>query len=183
MIKVNLLPYREEKAKLDTLGYFLISSAMFIFTLLILFSLWIRQNHQISLLEAKKTAMLTNLKIFEKIRKEAKKYGEEVKILENKIQAIDVLRRKKGGPVLLLDQLSRRIADDIWLNSLVQQDSKFIIQGSSLTNEGIATFMKNLSESEYFHEVELVQSIKTTSFGEEIYNFTLIFKWSRPSTP
>jgi len=165
MIKINLLPYREEREKLGTLGFLLTAVGILILFMFLLSLIWLRQNGQIASLQDKKAAL------------EADEMENEVKILESKVQAIDLLKKNQQGPVLLLDGLSQRIADDAWLDSLTEQDSQFTIQGSALTNEGVATFMKKLAGSEHIKEVELVQSVQTTSMEEEVYNFTITFKW------
>jgi len=177
MIKINLLPYREERERLATLGYLILLASLTVATIMVISIIWVRQNQLISYLESKKNTLQNNLKIFAKIRKEAKRYEKDIKTLQNKIEAITTLRKGRSSPVRILDELSRRLADDVWLDSLVQQDSQFVIKGFSLTNEGIATFMKNLSQSDFFRGVELVQSVMTTMKGEKIYNFTLIVKY------
>ena len=177
MIKINLLPYREEREKLGTLGFLLTAVGILILFMFLLSLIWFRQNGQIASLQDKKAALQKDIEQLQAIIKEADEMENEVKILESKVQAIDLLKKNQQGPVLLLDGLSQRIADDAWLDSLTEQDSQFTIQGSALTNEGVATFMKKLAGSEHIKEVELVQSVQTTSMEEEVYNFTITFKW------
>ena len=183
MIKINLLPYREEKEKLGTLGFLLASAGILVLFMLLLSVIWFNQNSKISFLEDKKAALQKDIGNLQAIIKEANEIQNEVKTLESKVKAIDLLKKNQQGPVRLLDELGQRIADGVWLDSLTEQDSQFTIQGAAITNEGIATFMKNLTHSKYFNEVDLVQSLQTTSLDEEIYNFTLTFKWvSAPAT-
>jgi type IV pilus assembly protein PilN len=177
MIKINLLPYRQEREKLGTYGLLLAAGGILLLSISLLAVMWFRQNSQIASLQGEKTVLQQELDDLKPIIEEADKIKKEVKILKSKVQAIDILKKDQQGPVRLLDELSDRIAEDAWLDSLNEQNYHFTAKGSALTNKGIATFMKNLARSDHFQEVELLQSIQTTSMEEEIYDFTITFRW------
>jgi type IV pilus assembly protein PilN len=184
MIKVNLLAYREEREKIGTLSFLMTSAGIFLLFIFLLLLIWFRQNNRIDSLQNKKVTLQRDLDSLQAIIKESKEIKNKVKILEGKVQAIDLLKKNQQGPVRLLDELNQKLADDVWLDSLTEEDSQFTIQGNAFTNEGIAIFMKNLARSNHFQDVELVQSIQTTSMEEDIYGFTLTFRWgSAPAPP
>ena len=76
--------------------------------------------------------------------------------IQQKLQVIGTMQANKTGPVHMLDELALRIPEKLWLTSFEQVEEKATIEGISINNEVIATFMSRLEESKYFTEVYLV---------------------------
>lgn len=93
-----------------------------------------------------------------KIVGDVKKHKRKKKELQRKIEIIDMLNRKKTGPVHMLDELSNNTPEKLWITSLKESNLKLTLDGIALDNETIAHFMRGLERSSYFSNIELIQS-------------------------
>lgn len=178
MVKINLLPYRERREKVRLLQYLLYFGGMLLAASLVASLLWIRQNHQIGNLENEITNVQTELDKLKEVVEETRKYEEKLEALEKKVQIISQLEKNQQGPVRILDEISRKLSEHVWLTSMTEQNFQITFQGYSLSNEGIANFMKNLQKSRYFSNIELLQSVQETypNSQEKVLNFTITLK-------
>ena len=176
MIKINLLPYREEKKRqliktqLSLAGLFLVPSILLIIILLILISTIISNtNTQIVEVKAeikKQKVSLDEINTFKK----------EKETLKNKMQVIEKLEKGKYGPVHIIDHLAINLPGRIWLTKIDQKSMSMTIDGKALDNISISEYMVNLSKSDYFKSVDL-NKIKTDNkkgpTGIQLKNFSL----------
>ena len=176
MIKINLLPYREEKKKqflknqLSIAGLCLAPSILVIIILLFLISTKISStNTQIFKVKAeikKQKVSLDEINAFKK----------EKVTLKNKTQVIKKLEKGKYGPVHIIDHLAINLPGRIWLTKIDQKSMSMTIDGKALDNISISEYMVNLSKSDYFKSVDL-KKIKTDNkigpTGIQIKNFSL----------
>lgn len=178
MVKINLLPYRERREKVWLLQYLLYFGGMLLAASLVASLLWIRQNHQIGNLESEVANVQTELDKLKEVVEETRKYEEKLEALEKKVQIISQLEKNQQGPVHILDEISQKLSEHVWLTSMTEQNFQITFQGYSLSNEGIANFMKNLQKSRYFSNIELLQSVQETypNSPEKVLNFTITLK-------
>ena len=176
MIKINLLPYREEKKKqfiksqLSITGLLLVPSILLIIILTILISTKISNtNTQIVKVKAeikKQKVSLDEIKAFKK----------EKQTLKNKMQVIEKLKKGKYGPVHIIDHLAINLPGRIWLTKIDQKSMSMTIDGKALDNISISEYMVNLSKSDYFKSVDLKKiktDMKKGPTGIQIKNFSL----------
>jgi len=176
MIKINLLPYREEKkkqlikAQMSIAGLCTVPSILLIIILSILINTKISNtNTQIEKVNAdikKQRVSLDEIKVFKK----------EKETLKNKMQVIEKLEKGKFGPVHIIDHLAINLPGRIWLTKIAQKSMSMTLDGKALDNISISDYMVNLSKSDYFKTVDLKQ-IKTDKKkgpqGIQIKNFSL----------
>jgi type IV pilus assembly protein PilN len=91
--------------------------------------------------------------------------------IRSKLDVIQELELSRSGPVRLLDELATHIPERVWLTDLSARNGQLEINGMSLDNELIASFLTALSDSPYFENVELestqlkeVKKLKLNSF-------------------
>ncbi len=158
MVKINLLPIKAElkrKALAEHIVFLILTVILLIIGVTFVQSS-VRQKKEAiqqeivsTKLEIKKlTAIAGQIEAFKKHRQE----------LETKLGIIKNLRKKKTGPVEILDQLRLIIPEKAWLTSLNNTGSSLVLHGSAVDNPTIAQFMKNLEISPYFTDVVLVYS-------------------------
>jgi type IV pilus assembly protein PilN len=54
------------------------------------------------------------------------------------------LTAEQGGPVRLLDQVSRVLPEEVWLTGMNKVRDKLVLQGYAFSNFGVANFMTAL---------------------------------------
>jgi hypothetical protein len=78
--------------------------------------------------------------------------------LNNKLAVIATLRRSKVGPVRVLDDLNMAVPERAWLSEIKEASGLLKINGVALDNQTVSLFMKDLEASDYFDNIELVES-------------------------
>jgi len=158
MIKINLLPGKKEKKKIGVRKEIIIL-ILSVAVLILILSLvqWQRMKEKGDLL-----AQISNTKkeitYYKSLTAEVDKAKESQKILKNKLDIIDALKREKASPAKVLDELSIDKPEKIHLESLQKKGSKLGIEGIALDDETVANFMTNLRQSKMFKNVDLIVS-------------------------
>jgi len=167
MIRINLLPIRAAKKKEEVKRQL----TLFITGLVLILGagLFVYQGKKSILTEVETVNSKLEREIadLKKVIGEVDEYKAQQERLEQKLGVIRALKANKTGPVHMLDELALRIPEKLWLTSIDQVDTKATIEGISVNNEVIATFMSRLEESDYFTEVYLV-SIQAAKSDEEL---------------
>jgi type IV pilus assembly protein PilN len=155
MIRINLLPVREARRKADlqqfglmigvALGAAVVGVVLFHMSIL----------HEISSAQDRVTQMKQEIDAFKPQLAQVEQYRAKKADIERKLGVIHDLDRSRSGPVHVLDELSSHAPERLWLTSLEAIPSGITLQGMSLDNEVVATFMKALEDSPYFEDVEL----------------------------
>ena len=76
-------------------------------------------------------------------------------VLENKINIIHSLREQQAGPVHVLDDISSAIPEQVWLDNLNNIGNSLSLGGLSPSYNAVSEFMRNLTTSPYFMNIEL----------------------------
>ena len=167
MIRINLLPIRAAKKKEEVKRQL----TLFITGLVLILGggLFVYQGKKSVLDEVETVNRKLELEVenLKKVIGEVDEYKAQQEQLEKKLGVIRALKANKTGPVHMLDELALRIPEKLWLTSIDQVDTKATIEGISINNEVIATFMSRLEESKYFTEVYLV-SIQAAKTEEDL---------------
>jgi type IV pilus assembly protein PilN len=101
-------------------------------------------------------------------------------LFERKIALITQLRDQQATAVRIMDAVSRRLPDWVWLTDL-NFDGKLIdIRGDALSNNLIADFIYNLRNYENFAGVNLISSAQKTVGGTQYMEFALTVNYKLP---
>lgn len=103
--------------------------------------------------------------------------------LARRVTLIEELRAGQGGPVRMLDQVSRALPDGVWFTELRQQGDSVTIQGRATGLTGLSDLVVGMESSGYFAlPVEIVDS-QLESRGEgEVVRFELRGRFVLPSS-
>jgi type IV pilus assembly protein PilN len=82
----------------------------------------------------------------------------KIKELRSKHKVIEDLRGQKMGPTLVMDSLAAAIPSSLWLVELKQSGGSLTINGLAMDNQSVAEFIRSLSRSGHFKNVELVET-------------------------
>jgi len=170
MIEINLLPHREARRAADlretvallVLGVVLVGGGIFI----------IDQGVASDLAAAEATVAQLEADIdrFEPQKKMVKKFKKRRKQLQSKLDIITGLEEARNGPVRVLDELSSRVPDRLWLTSIKTKGKGIKLQGQSLDTGVVADFLRGLNASHYFKNVDLDK----TSGGKVVKGVRLV---------
>lgn len=78
--------------------------------------------------------------------------------LAKKNEAIEQLRSQRTIPVHIMDEVSRALPDYLWITNLTIKGSSLSIDGATLQEQAISSFMKNLEASEFVGPCSLIET-------------------------
>ena len=171
MIHINLLPVQEVEAAFVWRKEFAIAGIILCLALAAIARLHVVQSQQLGTA----LAQVVNLEAeIEHTRKENKEVDNLIKkrdLLEQRLLAVTSLTspQRRSASVRILDDLSRSTPDLLWLTDFAEGKGTAKIQGGAVDNQTIATFARNLSNSPYFQQVEIretVQEIQNSHFEQ-----------------
>ncbi|MGC4122299.1 MAG: PilN domain-containing protein [Myxococcales bacterium] len=76
---------------------------------------------------------------------EVQNYEKENKALEEKLKVLDTLEKGRTGPVKMLDAMATSIPKNVWLIKLEESGGAMRIDGSAVSNDDLAEFMKAMN--------------------------------------
>ncbi len=173
MIKINLLLARKEKKKVGVQKELAILVGSVVVLLGILgFIHWkAYQEREDMLQRISKTK--SEIAHYKSLTSQVAQAKEAQKVLQEKLNVINTLRKEKASPARVLEELSIQKPDKIQLESLKKEGTKLGIEGIALDDETIANFMSNLRKSKLFRNVDLIVSEQSAQSQIKLKKFTL----------
>ena len=174
MIKINLLPVKEDKLIAEAKGFLVIC----VISIVIVVALVVSNSSLLAAREqesreriAEADAEIAKLK---SIMGEIKSLKDKKAKLQEKMDMIIKLQEQNIGPVRVLDELSLKIpSNKIWADKLSIKGNRLELEGKTLENQEVANFMKQLENSLFFSNINLkkvtkdkaVQGVTVLSYG------------------
>lgn len=93
--------------------------------------------------------------------------------LDRKITLIESLNAQRDLAPRLMDELSRRLPEWVWLSEVTYDDKGVQIKGRALSNNLIADYIASLEASAQLMNVNLVSSTQRTTQGDQYLEFSL----------
>ena len=157
MIRVNLLPHREEKRKRRQQQFGVLAAIASVIGLVAAGGVWFFLDQQESQQRANVTYMKSEIDKLDKQIEEIRKIREETAALLSKKQVVEGLQSNRSEPVQLLDQLLRQLPEGVYLKQVKQSGPKVNIVGYAQSNARVSTLMRNLGASPYLENPELLE--------------------------
>ncbi len=174
MIKINLLPYKEERKKAAIVQQIVVLSASLIIFILIIGTTHFYMTMTLNRLETDVESAQTKLEKLSKITGDLEKFKKDKALVEKKIAIIQSLEKERSGPVRLLDDFATRIPKGrIWLITIEKVGANLVVEGMAKDNPTIALFMKKLEESPHIRTVDLVSSKQEPIADVKLMHFKL----------
>ena len=157
MIRINLLPHREEKRRLRQKQFAAFAGIAVFLGLVVAFLVWFVLNQQVEQQQANVAYMKNEISKLDKQIEEIRKIREETASLLAKKQVVENLQSNRSEPVQLLDQLLRQLPEGVYLKAVKQVGTKVSVTGYAQSNARVSTLMRNLGASPYLENPELIE--------------------------
>lgn len=153
MIKINLLPKKPIRTafKYEIHVFFLI----IILNLLILGLIYSINARSISNLKSNIENAKKEIASLDPVYKEYLSMEQEKKEIQRRIQAIDTIKQGRALAARTLYDLTSIVKESLWLKSFKKTENRFELEGRSVENEAISSFVESLSKVPYLSGVEL----------------------------
>jgi type IV pilus assembly protein PilN len=173
MIKVNLLLPRKEKKKVGIKKEItvLTVAVVLLFIGLGAYQWKIHQNREEILGRIATTK--NEINHVKSLSTEVNRAKEDQRVLQEKLNVINSLRKEKASPAKILEEVSVQKPEKIHLESLRKEGSRLGIEGVALDDETVANFMTNLRKSNLFRNIDLIVSEQSEQSRVKLKKFTL----------
>ena len=175
MIRINLLPYREEKKKASAQRQIVIGAVFLGLFFFILILLHLRTSADVARLETEVETARARLTALSRVTGDLEQVKTDKETLEKKIRIIKDLERGRTDSVHIMDELASRISPQTeWLTGMTKKGNRLRVEGMAVDNPAVARFMKKLEASPYIGTVDLIASKQATIAGVKLMEFVLL---------
>jgi type IV pilus assembly protein PilN len=183
MIRINLLPHRQEKRKRRQT-----QMAMFAGLTVAAGALaWLGGHYLLNTQVEGQTARNTYIKDetvkLDKQIEEIKKLKEQTQSLLDKKRVVENLQANRSEAVSMLDELLRRMPEGVYLKSIKQTGARVNLTGYAQSNARVSTLMRAIEESKILGSPELVEIKAITTANNRVNEFSLNMTLKRPEPP
>jgi type IV pilus assembly protein PilN len=185
MIRINLLPHREERRKQRKLAFFrmLAMSALAGAGIALGIGGYIgaqiaNQDQRNQFIKAENARLDTQIKEIATLK-------QEIEALKARQQAVEDLQSDRNQPVYLMDELVKQVPEGIYLRSFKQENQRVVLVGFAQSNERVSELLRNLgNNSPWLERPDLIE-IRSTAVGQgkdskKVFDFTVNVGIKRP---
>ena len=161
MIRINLLPIKEAQRALGRRRQMSVGLLCLAVAFLMMVIPFMLQSRSLTRLQGETEQLQAEVAKLEAQAKEVKDLDKKRAELAAKLKIIDDLKRKRVGPVHILEDMSTATPEKLWLVDFNDVGGVATITGMAVDNQTIATFMRQLQMSKYYFDVDLVETSQT----------------------
>jgi type IV pilus assembly protein PilN len=185
MIRINLLPHREEKRKqrraafIRLLTLSAVTGAALVVAAAGFFATKIsNQTQRNEFIKAENTRLDGQIKEIATLK-------QEIDALKARQQAVEDLQSDRNQPVYLMDELVKQVPEGIYLRSFKQDSQRVVLNGYAQSNERVSELLRNLSNnSPWLERPELIE-IRSAGVGQgrdakKVFDFIVNVGIKRP---
>jgi type IV pilus assembly protein PilN len=192
MIRINLLAVERERTKkragalIPAAHRVTIAASLILLGTVLLVGWWfwslrqtsIRLDQDIAKGEAETQRLRTVLA-------QVQKFESRKAQLQQRVSLIEQLRRGQNGPVHALDEISKALPERLWLTEVSQKADDFTLNGITTSQLTVSDFIANLGSSNWFKNLELIQSTveKSQKGNTELFKFSIKAVFNNPEAP
>ncbi len=179
MIRINLLPHREEARKTRRQQFYLMLGAVTALAALVVFLGYTIINGYISSQNDANDFLKREIAVLDKQIDQIKRLKEQTQALLSRKQIIEDLQRDRGETVYLLTELVKQVPEGVYLKSLKQDGAKVNITGYAQSNARVSALMRNLEASPWLENPQLIEVKAVVLNGRRSNEFAMNFMLTR----
>jgi type IV pilus assembly protein PilN len=185
MIRINLLPHREEKRKQKKAAFYALMVLGGLIGAAIVLVVGGYNARAITIQEQRNQAIKDAIVVLDKKIAEIATLKQEIEALKARQQAVEDLQGDRNQPVYLLDELVKQTPPGVYLKNFKQDGQRVVMQGYAQSQERVSELLRNVSSvSPWLEKPDLVE-VKATGLGQgktakKVVEFNLIVGIKRP---
>lgn len=157
MIRINLLPHREEKRRARRQQFYGLLGMVAILAGLLVFATYTVIAGYISDQEEKNNFLKQEIAVLDKQIDQIKRLKEQTQALLARKQVIESLQQDRADAVRLLGELTKQMPEGVYLRSIKQQGVNVSLNGYAQSNARVSTLMRNIEASSWLEKPQLVE--------------------------
>ena len=185
MIRINLLPHREEKRKQKKAAFLALLTLAAVLGALVVLVVGGYNAQRISVQEARNALIKSEIVVLDKKIAEIATLKQEIEALKARQQAVEDLQGDRNQPVYLLDELVRQTPEGVYLKTFKQEGQRVSLNGYAQSQERVSELLRNLAgQSPWLERPELIE-VRAATLGaaktaRKVVEFNLLVGIKRP---
>jgi type IV pilus assembly protein PilN len=173
MIRINLLPHREEKRKAKRQQFYALIGLISVLAGLIVFVGYSLISGWVAAQEEKNAFLKKEIAVLDKQIDQIKELKEKTQALLARKQIIESLQRDRAEAVRLLNELAKQTPEGIYLRSVKQDGQKIALGGYAQSNTRVSALMRNIEASPWLEKPQLIEIKSASLANRRVYEFSL----------
>lgn len=179
MIRINLLPHREEARKARRQAFYSLAGLVSTLAVLIIFAGYTVIDRYIEVQNSSNDFLKQEIAGLDKQIEQIKRLKEQTQALLSRKQIIENLQRDRGETVYLLNEMVKQVPEGVYLKSLKQDGTRVNLAGYAQSNARVSALMRNLEDSPWMEKPELVEVKAILLNGRRINEFAMSVTMTR----
>lgn len=179
MIRVNLLPYREEAKKARRNEFFALCGFVLLVAAVLVFLGYSILEGYISNQEGKNAFLKKEIAELDKQIDQIKGLQEQTQALLSRKQIIESLQNDRGESVYLLSEMVKQVPEGVYLRSIKQVDKRVELSGMAQSNARVSTLMRNLENSPWLERPQLIEIKAVSADRRRLSQFSMVVYLSK----
>lgn len=158
MIRINLLPHREEKRKQKKAAFLALMVSCAILGVVVVLLVGAYNARRLAVQNERNLVITQANAALDKKIVEIAALKQEIEALKARQQAVEDLQGDRNQPVYLLDELVKQSPDGVYLKAFKQDGQRVSMSGYAQSQERVSEFLRNLaSHSQWLERPELIE--------------------------
>ena len=173
MIRINLLPYREEKRKAKRQQFYGLLGLVSILAFLVVFLVYTIIDGYVSAQNARNDFLKKEIAVLDKQIDQIKRLKEQTQALLARKQVIESLQRDRAEAVHLLSEFVKQMPEGVYIRSLKQDGTKISLIGYAQSSARVSTLMRNIEASQWLERPQLIEIKAVTVDKRRLNEFSM----------
>jgi type IV pilus assembly protein PilN len=180
MIRVNLLPHREQRRKERRQQFYVLLGAVVALGGVIALAVHLVIGAYIEAQEERNNIFKAEIAKLDKDIAEIKRLQAQIEELLGRKRVIETLQTYRAETVHIFNEMARLVPEGVVLRSLKQNGLVVELRGQAQSNSRVSTLMRNLDSSPYLQQPQLVEIKAGSVDGRRVGDFVLNISIERP---
>ena len=179
MVRINLLPHREQKRQARQRQFVSLAIGLAILGIGTIGLGHILIAAQIDNQNGRNKLLTTEIAKLDEQIKEIDRLRDQTQALLARKQVVETLQANRTEAVHLLDQLVRQLPDGVYLKSVKQNGTRVTLVGYAQSNARVSTLMRNVDSSPWLSSPDLIEIRSVALDKQKVNEFTLAMQVKR----
>jgi type IV pilus assembly protein PilN len=176
MVKINLLPWREERRQQLTKEFYIILAIGGLIAALIVGSVWYVYDHNLKFQKTRNDKLVAEISKLDNQIVEIEDLEKTRNNLLARKKVIEELQANRTQMVHLFDELVKTIPNGVFLQNIKQNGNTILLEGYAQSHSRVSSYMRQIENSEWFKppEVEFIRADETYDTHEQKFKLSAV---------